>query len=151
VEFCSTLGLKERLPNRAHAYPGLSHGPESGVPKGLDCRVAGTGRSVFFLNLFVNQAVALLGGTTRRADEVSHNKIAIGLMVSGAAFAGENTGNAPGGTGVEQSTESMGATNKQRIRLLLPVLGLSKAAVRQREPNRALALSTSLHPATCSC
>jgi hypothetical protein len=150
VEFCSTLGLKERLPNRAHAYPGLSHGPESGVPKGLDCRVAGTGRSVFFLNLFVKQ-LRCWEEQQGEPMKLATIMIAIGLMVSGAAFAGENTGNAPGGTGVEQSTESMGATNKQRIRLLLPVLGLSKAAVRQREPNRALALSTSLHPATCSC
>jgi hypothetical protein len=29
------------------------------------------------------------------------------------ALAADNTGNAPGGTGVEESTESMGATNKQ--------------------------------------
>ena len=38
--------------------------------------------------------------------------IVLGLT-SGAALAAGNTGNAPGGTGVEQSTESMGATNKQ--------------------------------------
>jgi hypothetical protein len=38
--------------------------------------------------------------------------IALGVLTS-AAVAAENTGNAPGGTGVEQSTESMGATNKQ--------------------------------------
>lgn len=34
-------------------------------------------------------------------------------FASGAAMAADNTGNAPGGTGVEQSTKSMGATNKQ--------------------------------------
>ncbi len=33
--------------------------------------------------------------------------------LSTVAIAGDKTGNAPGGTGVEQSTESMGATNKQ--------------------------------------
>jgi hypothetical protein len=36
----------------------------------------------------------------------------IGLS-AGAAIAGDKTGNAPGGTGIEQSTESMGATDKQ--------------------------------------
>ena len=39
--------------------------------------------------------------------------VGLGLLTSGAAFAADNTGNAPGGTGIEQSTESMGATNKQ--------------------------------------
>jgi hypothetical protein len=39
--------------------------------------------------------------------------IALGLAISGAAMAEEKTGDAPGGTGVEQSTESMGATDKQ--------------------------------------
>lgn len=39
--------------------------------------------------------------------------IAFGFAASGVAIAADNTGNAPGGTGVEQSTESMGATNKQ--------------------------------------
>lgn len=37
----------------------------------------------------------------------------IALVSTGGAFAADNTGNAPGGTGIEQSTESMGATNKQ--------------------------------------
>ena len=39
--------------------------------------------------------------------------IALGLLTSSAAIAADNTGNAPGGTGIEQSTKSMGATNKQ--------------------------------------
>lgn len=39
--------------------------------------------------------------------------IALTLGTSGAAFAADNTGNAPGGTGIEQSTDSVGATNKQ--------------------------------------
>lgn len=34
-------------------------------------------------------------------------------LAAGTAMAADNTGNAPGGTGIEQSTESMGATNKQ--------------------------------------
>lgn len=37
----------------------------------------------------------------------------VALFSTGAVLAGDKTGNAPGGTGVEQSTESMGATNKQ--------------------------------------
>lgn len=37
----------------------------------------------------------------------------IALVSAGAAIAGDKTGNAPGGTGIEQSTESMGATDKQ--------------------------------------
>ena len=39
--------------------------------------------------------------------------IALSLVTSNAAVAGDKTGNAPGGTGIEQSTESMGATDKQ--------------------------------------
>ena len=39
--------------------------------------------------------------------------IALGLLTSSAAIAADNTGNAPGGTGIEQSTDPMGATNKQ--------------------------------------
>ena len=39
--------------------------------------------------------------------------IALGLLTSSAALAADNTGNAPGGTGIEQSTRMMGATNKQ--------------------------------------
>ena len=36
-----------------------------------------------------------------------------GLLVSSAAFAADNTGNAPSGTGVERSTEGQGSANKQ--------------------------------------
>ena len=39
--------------------------------------------------------------------------IALSLVTSSATVAGDKTGNAPGGTGIEQGTESMGATDKQ--------------------------------------
>ena len=39
--------------------------------------------------------------------------VAFGVLTATASIAGEKTGNAPGGTGIEQSTESMGATDKQ--------------------------------------
>jgi hypothetical protein len=45
--------------------------------------------------------------------KLTTSMIAIGLLITGAAIAAEDTGNAPGGTGIEQSTEGMGATNKQ--------------------------------------
>ena len=45
---------------------------------------------------------------------VSKIVIAVALgLAAGASMAGDNTGNAPDGTGIEQSTELMGATNKQ--------------------------------------
>ena len=47
-------------------------------------------------------------------SKVSTIAIAVALgFAAGAGMAGDKTGNAPGGTGVEQSTEPMGATNKQ--------------------------------------
>ena len=50
------------------------------------------------------------------SDEIDslNDAIAVAVAVTaGAAIAGDKTRNAPGGTGVEQSTEFMGATDKQ--------------------------------------
>jgi hypothetical protein len=42
----------------------------------------------------------------------------------------DNTGNAPGGTGVEQSTESMGATDKQGGAGVIPDSGAGSAQMK---------------------
>jgi hypothetical protein len=72
---------------------------------------------VFALNFCRAGQLLVWGSNPNQGENVMKSItaviIALGLATSGAAIAADNTGNAPGGTGVEQSTESMGATDKQ--------------------------------------
>jgi hypothetical protein len=54
-----------------------------------------------------------MGGNDQMKSLLLTSTMLIALVSTGAAFAADNTGDTPGGTGIEQSTEFMGATNKQ--------------------------------------